>query len=133
MKTLRHILAPHFRNHLQLARSLHLSSGKTDDEVEEELLKIFEQEITALIHKLLDHKIKVVAAGYEYSYFWPNNGDEIDGNEMVELGAHLYEPLVRYTVFPGLKVDVPSSTIDPGDPVRAFIMTKRAPYVRGNV
>ena len=49
MKALWHILAPHFHNQSQVARALHLSSGRSDDKVDAELLKVFENDITALI------------------------------------------------------------------------------------
>ena len=127
MEALWRTLAPHFYNQLQVARSLHLSSDKSDEEIDTELFKVFENDITPLIQKVLHHKMQLVATGCEHSYIWPSNGDEIDENEMVEYGAPMYEPLVRYTVFPGLKVNFPSSHRDPGDPIWALIMTKHAP------
>jgi hypothetical protein len=102
-----------------------LSSGRSDDEIYAELLKVFEKDITALIYKLLYHKIQLVATGCEHSYIWPSNGDKVEENEMVEHDSQNHDPLVRFTVFPGLSVNLPGSYQDPGDSIRSYIMTKR--------
>jgi hypothetical protein len=90
------------------------------------MFNVFEHEITAIINKTLLHKKQLVATGCEHAYIWPSNGDKIDQHEMREHGASTHDPLVRYTVFPGLRVKLPSSYRGPGDPIRSFVLTKFA-------
>lgn len=71
------------------------------------ILDHFAPQVTSVIQKALNHKLKLFATGCHYAYIWPNNGDVYDPTEMKIAGAQERLPLaVRVTVFPGLKVSI---------------------------
>lgn len=100
---------PHFRGLSRLARGFGLPSHRPEQDWRE----VFESNFTELIESILHYRLQLLASGCEHVYTWPDASGSYDIREMGIHGAKLDLPLqVLFTVFPGVKVKPPGSSLD---------------------
>jgi hypothetical protein len=84
--------------------------SRPSDPSEKGWVDVFAPAVTPIIQMALNHKLQLLATGYDYAYIWPSNGENYDERDMKILGAKERLPLaVRFSVFPGLKVSLPGA------------------------
>lgn len=102
------IIVPHFRGLSRLARGYGLSSHRPEQEWREAFDKYFPE----LIEAILRYRLELLASGCDHEYTWPEASGAYDLREMEALSAMLKQPLqVLWTLFPGVKVNPPGSTL----------------------